>query len=199
MIPSVHWITFFFVFRKVNPSFVLMDIQSSNVVTYVYQLIADEVTVERIDYKKSWGVATTDTILSSSDEPLMNYADWSACTGPFCRSHLSPEKNCVVCSGNTPIQITLLTGHSEKIRWKSQVGKGLMSLISKTQYTHYYTYLSSWSFNRSDGLWTFFIRCFSNLVFQWTIACGLYRLSFMNAFLSTPHKGKFFFSFFLES
>uniref|UniRef100_A0A8D8QWL0 Vacuolar protein sorting-associated protein 29 n=1 Tax=Cacopsylla melanoneura TaxID=428564 RepID=A0A8D8QWL0_9HEMI len=38
---------------KVNPSFVLMDIQSTNVVTYVYQLIADEVTVERIDYKKS--------------------------------------------------------------------------------------------------------------------------------------------------
>lgn len=38
---------------NVHPSFVLMDIQSSNVATYVYQLIADDVTVERIDYKKS--------------------------------------------------------------------------------------------------------------------------------------------------
>ncbi|CAG0897579.1 unnamed protein product [Darwinula stevensoni] len=39
--------------RKVIPSFVLMDIQSSTVVTYVYQLIDDEVKVERIEYKKS--------------------------------------------------------------------------------------------------------------------------------------------------
>lgn len=34
------------------PSFVLMDIQSTTVVTYVYQLIGDEVKVERIEYKK---------------------------------------------------------------------------------------------------------------------------------------------------
>lgn len=37
---------------KVIPSFVLMDIQASTVVTYVYQLIGDEVKVERIEYKK---------------------------------------------------------------------------------------------------------------------------------------------------
>ncbi|XP_050724083.1 vacuolar protein sorting-associated protein 29-like isoform X1 [Eriocheir sinensis] len=35
------------------PSFVLMDIQSSTVVTYVYQLVGDEVKVERIEYKKA--------------------------------------------------------------------------------------------------------------------------------------------------
>ena len=45
--------TSFFFNRKVIPSFVLMDIQSSTVVTYVYQLIDDEVKVERIEYKKS--------------------------------------------------------------------------------------------------------------------------------------------------
>ncbi|XP_076031388.1 vacuolar protein sorting 29 isoform X1 [Oratosquilla oratoria] len=38
---------------EVTPSFVLMDIQSSTVVTYVYQLVGDEVKVERIEYKKS--------------------------------------------------------------------------------------------------------------------------------------------------
>lgn len=37
---------------NVIPSFVLMDIQSTTVVTYVYQLIGDEVKVERIEYKK---------------------------------------------------------------------------------------------------------------------------------------------------
>lgn len=30
-----------------------MDIQSSTVVTYVYQLVGDEVKVERIEYKKA--------------------------------------------------------------------------------------------------------------------------------------------------
>jgi len=35
------------------PSFILMDIQSSTVVTYVYQLIDDEVKVDRIEYKKN--------------------------------------------------------------------------------------------------------------------------------------------------
>lgn len=39
--------------RNVIPSFVLMDIQSSTVVTYVYQLIENEVKVERIEFKKS--------------------------------------------------------------------------------------------------------------------------------------------------
>ncbi len=35
------------------PSFILMDIQSGTVVTYVYQLIDDEVKVERIEFKKA--------------------------------------------------------------------------------------------------------------------------------------------------
>lgn len=35
------------------PSFILMDIQSSTVVTYVYQLIEDEVKVERIEFRKA--------------------------------------------------------------------------------------------------------------------------------------------------
>jgi len=38
--------------RRVIPSFVLMDIQSSTVVTYVYQLIDNEVKVEKIEFKK---------------------------------------------------------------------------------------------------------------------------------------------------
>ncbi|XP_065594788.1 vacuolar protein sorting-associated protein 29-like [Cyrtonyx montezumae] len=37
---------------NVIPSFVLMDIQASTVVTYVYQLIEDDVKVERIEFKK---------------------------------------------------------------------------------------------------------------------------------------------------
>ncbi|GBP87720.1 Vacuolar protein sorting-associated protein 29 [Eumeta japonica] len=39
--------------RNPVPSFVLMDIQSSTVVTYVYKLLGDEVKVERIEYKKA--------------------------------------------------------------------------------------------------------------------------------------------------
>ncbi|KAI9337838.1 vacuolar protein sorting-associated protein 29-like protein [Pilaira anomala] len=34
------------------PSFVLMDIQGSSVVTYVYKLIEDEVKVEKLEYKR---------------------------------------------------------------------------------------------------------------------------------------------------
>uniref|UniRef100_A0A8B9GLN6 Vacuolar protein sorting-associated protein 29 n=1 Tax=Amazona collaria TaxID=241587 RepID=A0A8B9GLN6_9PSIT len=37
---------------NVIPSFVLMDIQASTVVAYVYQLIEDDVKVERIEFKK---------------------------------------------------------------------------------------------------------------------------------------------------
>ena len=37
---------------SVTPSFVLMDIQAATVVTYVYQLMEDEVKIERIEYKK---------------------------------------------------------------------------------------------------------------------------------------------------
>ncbi|XP_010574217.1 PREDICTED: vacuolar protein sorting-associated protein 29-like [Haliaeetus leucocephalus] len=37
---------------NIIPSFVLMDIQASTVVTYVYQLIEGDVKVERIDFKK---------------------------------------------------------------------------------------------------------------------------------------------------
>ena len=35
-----------------TPSFILMDIQSATVVTYVYQLVDDEVQVERIEFRK---------------------------------------------------------------------------------------------------------------------------------------------------
>lgn len=40
-------------YQETIPSFVLMDIQSSTVVTYVYKLLGDEVKVERIEYKKA--------------------------------------------------------------------------------------------------------------------------------------------------
>ena len=36
-----------------TPYFILMDIQSATVVTYVYQLIEDEVKVERIEFRKA--------------------------------------------------------------------------------------------------------------------------------------------------
>uniref|UniRef100_A0A8D0CE32 Vacuolar protein sorting-associated protein 29 n=1 Tax=Salvator merianae TaxID=96440 RepID=A0A8D0CE32_SALMN len=39
--------------RNITPSFVLMDIQSSTVVTYVYRLIGEDVKVERIEFRKS--------------------------------------------------------------------------------------------------------------------------------------------------
>ncbi|NWU27836.1 VPS29 protein, partial [Dyaphorophyia castanea] len=38
--------------RNINPSFVLMDIQASTVVTYVYQLIEDDGKVERNEFRK---------------------------------------------------------------------------------------------------------------------------------------------------
>ena len=45
--------TIFFLYcSDTVPSFVLMDIQGGTIVTYVYQLIQDDVKVERIEYKK---------------------------------------------------------------------------------------------------------------------------------------------------
>lgn len=41
----------FFLYREVVPSFVLMDIQGSNMVMYVYQLYK-EVKVQKIEHKK---------------------------------------------------------------------------------------------------------------------------------------------------
>uniref|UniRef100_A0A8C0EFX9 Uncharacterized protein n=1 Tax=Bubo bubo TaxID=30461 RepID=A0A8C0EFX9_BUBBB len=41
-----------FLSRNVIPSFVLMDIQASTVVAYVYQLTEEDVKVERIEFKK---------------------------------------------------------------------------------------------------------------------------------------------------
>ncbi|XP_039417284.1 vacuolar protein sorting-associated protein 29-like [Corvus cornix cornix] len=38
--------------RNINPSFVLMDIQASTVVTYVFQLIEDDRKVERKEFRK---------------------------------------------------------------------------------------------------------------------------------------------------
>ncbi len=46
----IRWIYFF---SGIIPSFVLLDIQQSTVVAYVYQLVGDDVKVERIEYKKS--------------------------------------------------------------------------------------------------------------------------------------------------
>ena len=44
----------FFFCREVTPSFVLLDIQQSSVVAYVYKLFKDDdVHVERIEYTKS--------------------------------------------------------------------------------------------------------------------------------------------------
>ena len=39
--------------NQIIASFILMDIQSATVVTYVYQLIDDEVKVDRIEFKKN--------------------------------------------------------------------------------------------------------------------------------------------------
>lgn len=38
--------------REVNPSFALLDIQSTTIVIYIYQLIGDEVKVEREEFRK---------------------------------------------------------------------------------------------------------------------------------------------------
>ena len=35
------------------PAFILMDIQSSSLVTYVYSLINDEMEVKKIEFKKN--------------------------------------------------------------------------------------------------------------------------------------------------
>jgi vacuolar protein sorting-associated protein 29 len=34
------------------PSFVLMDVQNTSIVTYIYQLVDDEVKVEKVEYRK---------------------------------------------------------------------------------------------------------------------------------------------------
>ncbi len=38
---------------ETTPSFLLMDIQGHNVVTYVYRLIGDELKVEKLSFKKA--------------------------------------------------------------------------------------------------------------------------------------------------
>ena len=45
--------------QPIVPSFILMDIQSATVVTYVYQLIDDEVKVDRIEFKRAQPAATS--------------------------------------------------------------------------------------------------------------------------------------------
>ena len=42
-----------FCFSEIVPSFVILDIQQSTVVAYVYKLMNDDVKVERIEYKKN--------------------------------------------------------------------------------------------------------------------------------------------------
>ena len=62
----------------ITPSFILMDIQSSTVVTYVYQLIDDEVKVDRIEYKKAvWAAFVVWTLYSDL------WLFWSARMGIF--------------------------------------------------------------------------------------------------------------------
>ena len=59
----------------ITPSFILMDIQSSTVVTYVYQLIDDEVKVDRIEYKKAvWAAWQFDLLIS--DLWLLYLHEW---------------------------------------------------------------------------------------------------------------------------
>ncbi|RUP49733.1 VPS29 protein [Jimgerdemannia flammicorona] len=41
----------------VIPSFVLMDIQGNVVVTYIYQLVDNEVKVEKVEFKKSYAAS----------------------------------------------------------------------------------------------------------------------------------------------
>jgi uncharacterized membrane protein YgcG len=43
---------FIYIYSETTPSFALMDIQGSVVVTYVYQLIEGEVRVEKIEWRK---------------------------------------------------------------------------------------------------------------------------------------------------
>ena len=50
---NLRQIHLLFHFSGVSASFVLLDIQQSTVVAYVYQLAGDDVKVERIEYKKS--------------------------------------------------------------------------------------------------------------------------------------------------
>jgi hypothetical protein len=40
-------------FRKVVPSFALLDVQSDVIVAYLYRLIDDDVKVERVQFKKN--------------------------------------------------------------------------------------------------------------------------------------------------
>lgn len=39
-------------FRKVVPSFALLDVQSDVIVAYLYRLVDDDVKVERVQFKK---------------------------------------------------------------------------------------------------------------------------------------------------
>jgi len=38
--------------QNITPSFLLLDVQASTIVTYIYELIDDEVKVEKLEYKK---------------------------------------------------------------------------------------------------------------------------------------------------
>lgn len=50
---SCYQLQFLLFCSEVTPSFVLLDIQQSSVVAYVYKLFKDDVNVERIEYTKS--------------------------------------------------------------------------------------------------------------------------------------------------
>ena len=46
-----------YLFSELRASFLLLDVQANVIVTYVYQLIDDEVKVERVEYRKKPTVA----------------------------------------------------------------------------------------------------------------------------------------------
>lgn len=50
---SIIFIDFSFVSSTTTPSFVLMDIQQASLTLYVYQLLNEKFTVERLEYRKA--------------------------------------------------------------------------------------------------------------------------------------------------
>lgn len=44
---------FFVILSSTTPSFVLMDIQQASLTLYVYQLVNEKFTVERLEYRKA--------------------------------------------------------------------------------------------------------------------------------------------------
>lgn len=63
----------------------LMDIQNTTVVTYVYQLVGEDVKVERIEYKKNWIFITAFRYIENQHyAPYMKVQDKYFLTGSYC-------------------------------------------------------------------------------------------------------------------